>query len=114
MLIHGMHKAHLRIILEATSEPAAKRVLTRLGALVDMQVNTLSKYHKGGFEGNANILLTSTPWNEAVFHLLHTAQQLGRGWVITGDILEQIDLSCDDFVVAGIEFASITLDRTSS
>ncbi len=109
-----MYNANLRIILDATSEAAAKRVLSRMGDHISIEVNNLKPYHKGGFEVAATMPVAGQAWSEAVYNLIHHAQKIGRGWVLTDDISEQVDLTCDDFSVAGINFVNITLSQAVS
>ena len=108
-----MYEAKLKIILEAKNNVAAERVLAHLGDFLNLRVERMGKYHKGGFEIVASISIASSIWSEAVYNIIQSAQQFGRSWVMTDEISERIDITSNEFSVPGIEFVNITLDKNN-
>jgi hypothetical protein len=108
-----MYEANLRLILDAKNEVAAKRILTRLGAIIDLQIEELKEYHKGGYEAVASLSVEGPTWFETVYQVILSVQQFGRGWVMTDQISEAIDLSSNEFSLSGIKFANLTLVRSN-
>lgn len=105
-----MTDAHLKVIVTPNKEANARRVVARLNEIVKLQNVEFSTYHKGGFEMNASIEIGVEKWSDNVVALLEIAQKFGRSWMLCGHIKEEINLTCTDFSISGLEFATLTLD----
>ncbi len=105
-----MPTAHLRLILESNKEQNARRVLSRLGKLIRFDLQELHPYSKGGFEANVTITISASDHSAIVLDVIEIAQAFGRGWQLNGYIKENVDLTCSEFCIVGIEFAWLNFD----
>ncbi|MES9980562.1 MAG: hypothetical protein ABW107_17660, partial [Candidatus Thiodiazotropha sp. 6PLUC5] len=82
-----------KVFTEANTPEKAKKVLKRV---VDKMAVTHSNesvepYHKGGFVCTFEITSNAQNWSEVVIESLSLAQRVGRGWVLYGNIENEID-----------------------
>ena len=109
-----MHLANLRLIIDASSERSAHRVLDRVLNIVDATTTKLERYYKGGFEAVLELPIAEADWPNQVVALLRAAQSLGCGWTLLGDIDSEVEMTGSQFRDSGLEFASIGLRRSRS
>lgn len=108
-----MTTAHLRLILIAKTESKAGIILKRFLQDVSGEVQSLKPYHKGGYEAVLAVAVHPGDWALQALHLISLAQTFGRGWYLTGEILEVVDMTTTDFSFPGLSFAWLTLSKAS-
>ena len=82
------------------SAKVAKRYFSTIGS--EPSTLTITPYHKGGFLIAGAIPISAHNWPEVIFEALSAAQNVGRAWVITGNIDEELDAWSNDSVILGI------------
>ena len=100
--------AHLRLILNAKTEPKVELILERFLQIVSGEVQSIKPYRKGGYEVVLAVSTRPDDWASQVLGLISLAQTFGRNWCLYGDIREDIDMTTTDFRVPGVSFAHLT------
>ena len=103
-----MAEAHLRLMIDAKTESNAAVVLNRFLNNVPGDVQTLEPYHKGGYQAALTIAVRPDGWASQVLYLIALGQTFGRGWCLSGAILEELDMTTTDCCVSGVSFAHLT------
>ena len=103
--------AHLRLVIEATREQNAQRVVNRLLKIVPAEPVGLDPYFKGGYEARLTIRVPPTAWPEQVYFVIGLAQDFGYGWEIAGHVSDDLSLHGAKFKIPGLVSATLTLTQ---
>jgi len=100
-----------KIFTSANTAEKAKKVLRNVTSIVDMNCNTekVEPYHKGGFVCTFSCVNEGSNWPESVFLALTEAQKVGRGWILSGSIEQELDAWCNESSVSGVENMHLVL-----
>ena len=101
----------ISLVLETEKENSALAVVSKLNKLILAGSPMLERYHKGGIKVFLEKGLPETDWPEALLTGLTVAQSFGRSWTILGHAEEELNLIGNEFSVAGIEWAELSLVR---
>ena len=107
-----MADAHLRMLIDAKNEKNARVVLSRFSRAVEAAIISLKPHRDGGFEASITLHVAAGSWPEQVVSIIGVAQTFGRGWALTGNVEEAVDMTAHDFQVPGLRFAWLTLERS--
>lgn len=77
-----------KIFTDAQTEEKASQVIENLLDQLSVKCQNLKiePYHKGGFTGTFCHPAGADTWSQAVIETLANAQQVGRSWILSGDI----------------------------
>jgi len=102
-----------RIFVDAGSDRNARVLLKRVGEALGIQPEAarVEPYHKGGFVLVISAAVPAGSWPEVVVKLLAQAQELGRGWQLSGSILEELDAWSNLSSVAGVQSVHLLCQR---
>ncbi len=107
-----MKRVELRFIVSANSAQSAKKIMGRIQKIVEIDIEQISKYHKGGFEIKSSFSIPEIPWAETVVWVLEFVQRFGYGWAISGDIHEVLEISSSQFKISGVEYSGLYLEKS--
>ena len=93
-----------KIFTDANTKNKANRVLSRFISELDINTNSskVEPYHKGGFICTFDSDITFPSWQDNIFLALQLAQKVGRGWILTGDINNEVDAWSNDSSISGV------------
>lgn len=108
-----MMKARWKIFVEAKTEQKADKVIQKFFDQLSLDHTDLeiSAYHKGGFAASFTSTLPVENWAETVVITLHEAQHVGRNWILSGDITQELDAWSNDARISGIKSMQLVLER---
>ena len=75
--------------------------------MVDVRIDS---YHKGGYVCTLASPLKNINWSDAVLESLELVLQVGRSWVLTGDITSEFDAWSNESSIAGIQSIYVFVD----
>ncbi|MEM1235025.1 MAG: hypothetical protein AAGH70_12950 [Pseudomonadota bacterium] len=101
----------LSLVLETEKEKTALAVVSRLNKLISAGSPMMEKYHKGGTKVLLEKGLSESAWPDALLTGLTLAQSFGRSWTVFGHVEKELNLVTNEFSVAGIEWAELSLIR---
>ena len=93
-----------KLWVTAKTEPAARRVYTRL---IDRMAHpatvlAIEPYPKtDGFVVAFQVILASQGWNDAVVEVIALGQRVAYGWYMTGSIMDDPSATANQVSVAG-------------
>ncbi|WP_455212182.1 hypothetical protein, partial [Kaarinaea lacus] len=64
-----------------------------------------------GFNVRWSMHHKSTSWSDFVLEVLQLAQNVGNGWLLTGDVLCQCDAWCNRPKVAGVQIIEWSIEN---
>ncbi|MBN2733187.1 MAG: hypothetical protein JXR26_12220 [Balneolaceae bacterium] len=102
-----------KIFTNAQTEEKASQVIENLldQLSVDYSNLEIKPYHKGGFTGTFCHPAGADTWSEAVIETLANAQQIGRSWILSGDIEKELDAWSNNSSITGVTNLHIILDN---
>ena len=102
---------HFKIFTDANTSDKAWKVLRKVITVseTDCSSEKVEPYHKGGFVCSFTISNEALDWAQAIFHALAIAQKIGRGWMLSGDITEELDAWSNDSSVVGVQNIHLVL-----
>ncbi len=105
---------HWKIFTGANTPEKATKVMNDVINRLAAESDTLKieAYPKGGFTCSIRMSPKSDKWSDIVLESLKLAQAIGRGWVLTGDICNELDVWSNEPKVAGVK--SIHLVATAN
>ena len=93
------------VFTDARTSDAAQRVgeraLAALG-LVDSHLAIEAYPKTGGHRITFEAEMESATWPEAIVRVLEQAQRVGRGWILHGSILRELDLLSNSASLSGV------------
>ena len=97
---------YLNFSLAAQSSVAKRQTIHKIQ-------QSLQPYHGEAMaeEGGFVVKLNAPNWPEGVFHLLDFAQQLGRHWVVSGNIRHGLDAFSSEIGITGVAAASMMCEN---
>jgi hypothetical protein len=104
-----------KVFTDAGNEQGAARIFKRVLGILGGEISDshLQPYPKGGFVISFCSSTSATSWPEAVVEVLGSAQRVGHGWLLSGNIAEELDACCNKPRVAGITFIHVTCQHVS-
>lgn len=104
---------HWKLFTDATSEAKARRVYRHFTAALspDARLQSIQSYHKGGYTLESRTEFPRGRWPEMVLLCLEQAQQVGRSWVITGNIRRELEAWTNNPTVAGITNIEVLIEK---
>jgi len=96
---------HWKIFTDAGSPEKAKRIVSIAIEKLSASATELKiePYHKGGFVCSFVAPPKATSWAEVVLEALQSAQLVGRGWLLNGDISGELDLWSNESSIVGVK-----------
>lgn len=106
---------HWKIYTDAGSPEKAQGIVSAAIEKLSVATNDLKieRYHKGGFVCSFVSSSSSTSWPEVVLEAVKNAQTIGRNWLLTGDINNELDLWSNESSVIGIKSINLIVDANS-
>jgi len=106
-------KVNWRVFANVSNEKKAEIVLKKFLKQLDESTNEaqIESYHKGGFLLTIKTISKQENWAEVVLDLLISAGQIGRGWLISGDIQHELDLWSNEPRITGVQSVHLQCDR---
>ena len=94
-----------RVFTDARTEAKAKTVLAKvLIKLGETSTNAVFEpYQIDGFVCSFATLPKSAIWSEVVLESIALAQSVARSWIVSGDILVELDAWSNDSTVVGVQ-----------
>lgn len=78
----------------------------------EITVDKIEPYLDKGSLAECHIEIEANTWEELSFKVLSNAQKFGIGWVVSGSVEEEIDLTTSSFHAGnGVTIASIHFSR---
>ena len=106
-------KASWRVFTNAHDKESArvllKRTIKALG--VEASEAETEPYYKGGFLISFGTVPASSVWSEKVVELIALAEKVGRGWILSGSIIEALDLWSNESTIAGVQSIHLNCER---
>ena len=106
-------KANWRVFTNAHNEKSAsvllKRTIETLG--VDANETETEPYYKGGFLISFGTVPASSVWSETVVELIVLAEKIGRGWILLGSIVQELNLWSNESTIVGVQSIHLTCER---
>ena len=104
---------HFKIFADVNTSDKARKVLHKVLTLLesDYSDEEVKSYHKGGFICSFTIALQTDNWPQSVFQALLMAQKIGRSWVLTGNIAEELDAWSSEPSVVGVQNIHVVLSN---
>lgn len=99
------------LVLETEKEKSALAVVSKLNKLIAAGSPVLEKHHKGGTKVLLQKELPETLWADAFLAGVNIAQTFGRSWTVLGCAEEELILVGNEFSIAGIDWAELSLVR---
>lgn len=98
-------KASWHIFTDAHDEKGAGVLLGRTLKALGVEADGIKSepYYKGGFLISFCTAPTSSIWSEKVIELIVLAEKIGRGWMLSGSIVEALDLWSNESKIAGVQ-----------
>lgn len=90
----------------------AGRVLKRL--MVSEPFERVAPYEKGGFVVDWRLRHADDEWSGVVVAVLASAQAVGTGWMLSGNIRDGLDLWCSEVGVPGATALRVSCTRDST
>lgn len=78
-----------------------QKVITQLE--VECTLQGIESYHKGGFVCSFSSVTEVSNWPQVVFDALSMAQRIGRSWVLSGNLPEEVDAWSNASSVVGVQ-----------
>nr|AKN36386.1 hypothetical protein [Vibrio tasmaniensis]AKN37151.1 hypothetical protein [Vibrio genomosp. F6] len=94
-----------KIFTSASSPAKADKILNNVVAKleVDCKERSVAPYHKGGYVCSFSIEANSEPWLDTAYSTIQLGQVVGRSWILTGSIEEEVDLWSSESCVSGVD-----------
>ena len=88
---------------------SAEKIVNAIKLLIgaEFQTTEIEKYNKGGHVCTLSAHFQAGQWPETVFGVISMGQNVARGWQITGDIHEEIDLFSSETSISGLQAVNI-------
>lgn len=97
---------YLNFSLAAQSSVATRQTINRI-----KQILQSYRFEAMAEEGGFVVKLNAPNWPEGVFHLLDFAQQLGRHWMVSGNIRYGLDAFSSEICITGVAAASMMCEN---
>lgn len=96
---------HWKLFTDAGSHEKAERIVSLAIEKLSVSASELKiePYHKGGFVCSFFAPSNATSWAEVVLEALESAQQIGRGWLLHGNICSELDLWSNESSIVGVK-----------
>ena len=104
-------KLDITLILDSEKEKSALIVISRLNKIISAGSPTFESYHKGGTRALLVKDLPELGWADAYLASVSIAQSFGHSWTLLGRAQEELNLVGNEFRIAGIEWAELSLIR---
>ena len=103
--IKAMNQINWKIFTDSKSQAGAEKILNRsVSSLsVPVEIGVIKLHRMGTFTCTFSTELVEQPWSECVFNSLELAQRVGRGWVLTGNIKDELDAWSSESSVSGVK-----------
>ncbi|MGX5200616.1 hypothetical protein [Aliikangiella sp. IMCC44632] len=73
----------------------------------------MAPYHKGGYVCSFSIEENSQSWLETAYATIQLGQIVGRGWILTGSIEEEVDLWSNESCISGVDNIHIYVGKNA-
>lgn len=105
--------AFWKIFTDANTKEKASKVCNRfLKNLSAEHTGTdIQPYHKGGFTVSFSTAVSATAWPKIILEILSEAQNVGRSWVVSGDIKTELNAWSNDSSVSGVTNIHLLLEN---
>jgi len=106
---------HWKIFTDANTSEKAGKVLHKVIARLETNCSSekVEPYHKGGFVCSFSTSTETSSWSQSIFQALSMAQKIGRGWVLTGDITEELDAWSNESSVVGVQNIHLVVEQNA-
>ena len=106
-------KANWRVFTNAHNEKSASVLLKRTTRTLGVKANETETepYYKGGFLISFGTVPASSVWSETVIELIVLAEKIGRGWILSGSIVQELNLWSNESTIAGVQSIHLSCER---
>ena len=100
------------LFCKSEKEEVAKRIIQKVTDHLEMQVvySTIEKYHKGGLKVTLKTDCSQQAWEQKVYEVLLRSQSIGRSWLLSGSVSEELDIWSNHSVISVIEAIHVSMD----
>lgn len=95
----------IKVFIDAMTAEKAEKILSKVMEklpLTEFEVS-IEPYHKGGFVCSFSISSSIESWPEVILNAINTAQIIGRSWLLTGDINNEIEMWSNESPIIGVK-----------
>lgn len=99
----------IKVFTDAAAAEKAEKILSKVMeklSLVECETN-IEPYHKGGFVCSFFISSSIDSWPDVVLNTINTAQIIGRSWLLTGDINNEIEMWSNESPIIGVKSINV-------
>jgi len=102
-----------KVFLDCSRREKAERLVSRVITESEglMRQRTIEPDRETGFIAICDIEVIEVSWPMEILRLLMIAQRLGRGWILSGSIEEELDLWCNSTSIAGVTAINIVVSN---
>jgi hypothetical protein len=106
-------KANWRVFTNAHDKESARVLLKRTIKALGVEANEAETepYYKGGFLISFGTVPASSVWSERVVELIVLAEKIGRGWILLGSIVQELNLWSNESTIAGVQSIHLNCKR---
>ena len=92
-------------------ETVAERLIAKVSDHLKVSVihSKVEKYYKGGLKVTLETDCSEGLWEQKVYEVLLRSQRIGRRWILSGSVSEELDLWSNDSMISGIEAIHVSM-----
>jgi hypothetical protein len=96
---------HWKIFTDTNTSEKANKVLQKVIAQLQIECKSekVEPYDKGGFVCSFSSSIEVSSWSQSVLQALFLAQKIGRNWVLSSDISEELDAWSNESSISGVQ-----------
>ena len=99
----------IKVFTDAMTAEKAEKILFKVIeklSLAECETN-IEPYNKGGFVCSFSISSSIESWSEVVLSAINSAQLIGRSWLLTGDINNEIEMWSNESPIIGVKSINV-------
>lgn len=99
----------IKVFTDATTAEKAEKILSKVMeklSLAEIEAS-IEPYHKGGFVCSFFTSSSIESWPEVILSTINTAQIIGRSWLLTGDINNEIEMWSNESSIIGVKSINV-------
>jgi hypothetical protein len=100
------------LFCKSEKEVVAERIIQKVTDHLEMQVaySNIEKYHKGGLKVTLKTDCSEQLWEQKVYEVLLRSQSIGRHWILSGSVVDGLDIWSNDPKISGIEAINVLMN----
>jgi len=104
-----------KVFTDAGSKDKAMKVAKSVVKSIDISYSELlvEPYHKGGFTCSFETPVSKGDWSLVLLQTIELAQKVGRSYIITGSIQNELDLWSNESNISGVTNIQIVVVKSA-